>query len=139
MLNFYYYRVVDGIHIPNGIPENFVKYYSPIFNDVKFRTDIDMEPAVYPSDMRHTEYSSLKSVDTIDKDTFSGYYLIEGFGSAQNAMAVNTETNGKYESVFEYIEKKSLKFLQIQEKPSFKSNINLGSYIVSKKIFNFES
>ena len=40
-----------------------------------------MEPAVYPSDMRHTEYSSLKSVDTINKDTFSGYYLIEGFGS----------------------------------------------------------
>ena len=112
MLNFYYDRVVDGIYIPNGIPENFVKYYSPIFNDVKFRTDIDMEPAVYPSDMRHTEYSSLKSVDTIDKDTFSGYYLIEGFGSAQNAMAVNPETNGKYESVFEYIEKKSLKFLQ---------------------------
>tara|TARA_X000000950_G_scaffold274431_1_gene359540 strand:+ start:136 stop:1185 length:1050 start_codon:yes stop_codon:yes gene_type:complete len=28
------------------------------------------------------------------------------------------------------------KFLQLQEKPSFKSNINLGSYIVGKKIFN---
>ncbi len=112
MINFYYDRVIDGIHIPNGIPENFVQYYSPIFNDVKFRTEIDMEPAVYPSDMRHTEYSSLKSVDTINKDTFSGYYLIEGFGSAQNAMGVNPETKGKYKSVFNYIEKKSLKLLQ---------------------------
>ena len=114
MINFYYDRVVDGIHIPNGIPENFVKYYTPFFNDTKFRTEIDMEPAVYPSDMRHTEYSSLKSVDTIkdDTETFSGYYLIEGFGSAQNATAVNPETNDKYESVFEYIGEKSLKFLQ---------------------------
>jgi len=114
MINFYYDKVVDGIHIPNGIPKNFVKYYSPIFNDVKFRTEIDMEPAVYPSDMRHTEYSSLKSVDTIkdDTETFSGYYLIEGFGSAQNAMGVNPETKGKYKSVFNYIEEKTLKFLQ---------------------------
>ena len=114
MINFYYDRVVDGIHIPNGIPEKFVKYYTPNFNDTKFRVEINMEPAVYPSDMRHTEYSSLKSVDTIkdDTETFSGYYLIEGFGSAQNATAVNPETNDKYESVFEYIGEKSLKFLQ---------------------------
>ena len=105
MINFYYDRVVDGIHIPNGIPEKFVKYYTPNFNDTKFRVEINMEPAVYPSDMRHTEYSSLKSVDTIkdDTETFSGYYLIEGFGSAQNATAVNPETNDKYESVFKYI------------------------------------
>ena len=112
MINFYYDRVINGIHIPNGIPENFVKYYSPQFDDMSFRNEVGVEPAVYPSDMRHTEYSSLKSVDTINKDTFSGYYLIEGFGSAQNAMGVNPETKGRYESVFNYIEKKSLKLLQ---------------------------
>ena len=71
MINFYYDRVVDGIHIPNGIPEKFVKYYTPNFNDTKFRVEINMEPAVYPSDMRHTEYSSLKSVDTIKDDSFN--------------------------------------------------------------------
>ena len=114
MLNFYYDRVVDGVYIPNGIPENFVKYYSPNFNDVSFRNEVGVEPAVYPTDMRMAEYCSLKSVDTIkgDVDTFSGYYLIEGFGSAQNAMGVNPETKGRYESVFNYIEEKSLKLLQ---------------------------
>ena len=43
MLNFYYDRVVDGIHIPNGIPEKFVKYYTPHFNDTKYSTEINME------------------------------------------------------------------------------------------------
>ena len=33
MINMYYDRVVDGVYIPNGIPENFVKYYKPYFND----------------------------------------------------------------------------------------------------------
>ena len=112
MINFYYDRVIDGVFIPNGIPENFVKYYLPNFNDSSFRNEIGVEPAVYPSDMRQTEHCSLKSVDTINKDTFSGYYLIEGFGSAQNAMGVNPETKGKYEPVFNYIEEKSLKLLQ---------------------------
>ena len=53
-------------------------------------------------------------MNTIDKDEtkFLGYYTIEGFGSARNAMGVSTEIKGKYESVFNYIEKDSLNFLQ---------------------------
>ena len=40
-----------------------------------------------------------KSVDTIDKDetNFLGYYTIEGFGSARNAMGVSLKIKDKYE------------------------------------------
>ena len=31
MINFYYDRIIDGVHIPNGIPESFTKYYNPFF------------------------------------------------------------------------------------------------------------
>lgn len=34
---------------------------------------------------------------------------------------------------------KSFKFLKLQEKPSFRSNINLGSYIIGKRIINLLS
>ena len=113
MINLYYDRIVDGVKVPNGIPNKFVKYYSPNFSDDLFRKEIGFEPAVYPSDFRQygaNEYG----VDTIDKSEtkFLGYYTIEGFGSAQNAMGVNPETKGKYEAVFNYIQEKSLKLLQ---------------------------
>jgi hypothetical protein len=113
MIKLYYDRIVDGVKVPNGIPNKFVKYYSPNFSDDLFRKEIGFEPAVYPSDFRQygaNEYG----VDTIDKSEtkFLGYYTIEGFGSAQNAMGVNPETKGKYEAVFNYIQEKSLKLLQ---------------------------
>ena len=38
--------------------------------------------------------------------------MIEGFGSAQNAMGVNPETKDKYKVVFNYIKQDTLKFLQ---------------------------
>ena len=34
MINIYYDKIVDGVKVPNGIPENFTKYYVPFFNDV---------------------------------------------------------------------------------------------------------
>ena len=114
MINFYFDRIIDGVHIPNGISENFVKYYTPFFNCVKFRQEQGVEPPVYPSDLRQENLCSLKSIDTLDKNEkdFSGYYLIEGFGSAQNAMGVNPETKDKYKVVFNYIKQDTLKFLQ---------------------------
>ena len=114
MINFYYDRVVDGVPIPNGIPKNFTKYYTPIFNDVHLRKEQNVEPAVYPSDMRQENLCTLKSIDTLDENEkdFSGYYLIEGFGSAKNAMGINQENNDVYSSVFDYIDKKTLKLLQ---------------------------
>ena len=113
MLNFYYDRIVDGVVIPNGIPENFVKYYAPFFNDNLFRKEIGVEPAVYPSDIRQSGINE-QNVNTIDKNEtkFLGYYTIEGFGSARNAMGVNVETEGKYESVFNYIKKDTINLLQ---------------------------
>jgi len=87
MINFYYDRIVDGVTIPNGIPENFVKYYNPFFNYPLFREEVGFEPAVYPSDIRQHGLTEI-SVDSIDKNEkeFLGYYTIEGFGSARNAM-----------------------------------------------------
>lgn len=52
MISFYYDRIVDGVVIPNGIPDKFVKYYTPFFNHSLFRTEVGFEPAVYPSDIR---------------------------------------------------------------------------------------
>ena len=114
MISFYYDRVVDGVPIPNGIPKNFTKYYTPIFNDVRLREEQNVEPAVYPSDMRQENLCLLKSINTLDENEkdFSGYYLIEGFGSAKNAMGINQENNDVYSSVFDYIDKKTLKLLQ---------------------------
>ena len=39
MISFYYDRIVDGVVIPNGIPDKFVKYYTPFFNHSLFRTE----------------------------------------------------------------------------------------------------
>ena len=113
MINFYYDRIVDGVTIPNGIPENFVKYYNPFFNYPLFREEVGFEPAVYPSDIRQHGLTEI-SVDSIDKNEkeFLGYYTIEGFGSARNAMGVNVQTEGKYESVFKYIKKDTINLLQ---------------------------
>ena len=113
MINLYYDRIVNGVKVPNGIPDSFVKYYSPSFNDNLFRQEVGFEPAVYPSDIRQygaNEYS----VNTInDMETkFLGYYTIEGFGSAQNAMGVNPQSKDIYQSVFNYIGEKSLSLLQ---------------------------
>jgi len=33
MIKLYYDRIVDGVKVPNGIPNKFLKYYSPGFND----------------------------------------------------------------------------------------------------------
>ena len=114
MISFYYDRIVDGVVIPNGIPDKFVKYYTPFFNDNLFRKEVGVEPAVYPSDMRQKDFCNLFSVDRLSKQetSFKGYYLIEGFGSAQNAMGVNPETKDKYKVVFNYIKQDTLKFLQ---------------------------
>ena len=113
MINFYYDRIVDGVTIPNGIPENFVKYYNRFFNYPLFREEVGFEPAVYPSDIRQHGLTEI-SVDSIDKNEkeFLGYYTIEGFGSARNAMGVNVQTEGKYESVFKYIKKDTINLLQ---------------------------
>ena len=110
MINFYFDRIIDGVHIPNGISENFVKYYTPFFKCVKFRQEQGVEPPVYPSDLRRGDLCSLKSIDTLNKNEkdFSGYYLIEGFGSAKNAMGINQENDDVYSSVFDYIDKKTL-------------------------------
>ena len=114
MISFYYDRIVDGVVIPNGIADKFVKYYTPFFNDNLFRKEVGVEPAVYPSDMRQKDFCNLFSVDRLSKQetSFKGYYLIEGFGSAQNAMGVNPETKDKYKVVFNYIKQDTLKFLQ---------------------------
>ena len=113
MISFYYDRIVDGVVIPNGIPDKFVKYYTPFFNHSLFRTEVGFEPAVYPSDIRQHGMDE-KSVDTIDKDetNFLGYYTIEGFGSARNAMGVSLKIKDKYESVFTYFRKDTINLLQ---------------------------
>ena len=113
MINIYYDKIVDGVKVPNGIPENFTKYYVPFFNDSFFRKEQKVEPAVYPSDLRQPQTQEF-SIDSIkDNETeFLGYYTIEGFGSAKNAMGINIENEGIYESSFNYISKKSLDFLQ---------------------------
>ena len=113
MINFYYDRIIDGVTVPNGIPENFVKYYNPFFNYPLFREEVGFEPAVYPSDIRQHGLTEV-SVDSIDKNEkeFLGYYTIEGFGSARNAMGVNVQTKGKYESVFKYIKKDTISLLR---------------------------
>ena len=67
MINFYYDRIVDGVVIPNGIPNKFLKYYTPFFNHSLFREEVGFEPAVYPSDIRENEVSE-KNVNTIDKN-----------------------------------------------------------------------
>ena len=113
MINLYYDRIVNGVKVPNGIPDSFVKYYSPFFNDNLFRQEVGFEPAVYPSDIRQygaNEYSVDRINDTETK--FLGYYTIEGFGSAQNAMGVNPQSKDIYQSVFNYIGEKSLSLLQ---------------------------
>jgi len=113
MINLYYDRIVNGVKVPNGIPDSFVKYYSPFFNDNLFRQEVGFEPAVYPSDIRQygaNEYSVDRINDTETK--FLGYYTIEGFGSAQNAMGVNPQCKDIYQSVFNYIGEKSLSLLQ---------------------------
>src|SRR5210317_1709220 len=101
MINLYYDRIIDGVVIPNGIPESFTKYYNPFFNYPLFRKEVGFEPAVYPSDIRQHGIDE-KSVDTIDKNEtkFLGYYTIEGFGSARNATGVSLKIKDKYESVF---------------------------------------
>ena len=78
MISFYYDRIVDGVVIPNGIPDKFVKYYTPFFNDNLFRKEVGVEPAVYPSDMRQKDFCNLFSVDILSKQetSFKGYYLI---------------------------------------------------------------
>ena len=113
MINVYYDRIVDGVRIPNGIPKNFIKYYTPFFNDSLFRKEQKVEPAVYPSDLRQPQVQEF-SIDSIKDDEveFLGYYTIEGFGSAKNAMGINIENEGIFESSFNYIGKKSLDFLQ---------------------------
>ena len=113
MINIYYDKIVDGVKVPNGIPENFTKYYVPFFNDSFFRKEQKVEPAVYPSDLRQPQVQEF-SIDSIkDNETeFLGYYTIEGFGSAKNAMGINIENEGIFESSFNYISKKSLDFLQ---------------------------
>ncbi len=40
MIKLYYDRIVDGVKVPNGIPNEFVKYYSPNFSDDLFRKEI---------------------------------------------------------------------------------------------------
>ena len=112
MINIYYDKIVDGVKVPNGIPENFTKYYVPFFNDSFFRKEQKVEPAVYPSDLRQPQAQEF-SIDSIkDNETeFLGYYTIEGFGSAKNAMGINIENEGIFESSFNYISKKSLDFL----------------------------
>jgi len=113
-LNFYFDRVEENIDIVNGIPKEFVKYYIPVFDIDWFREDYNVEPPVYPTDMRQSHLSNGLSVDTINDDEteFKGFYLIEGFGSALNAMGLNPETKKVYDSVFTYIGEKSLKLLQ---------------------------
>ena len=113
MINIYYDKIVDGVKVPNGIPENFTKYYVPFFNDSFFRKEQKVEPAVYPSDLRQPQVQEF-SIDSIKDDEikFLGYYTIEGFGSAKNAMGINIENEGIFESSFNYISKKSLDFLQ---------------------------
>ena len=109
MINVYYDRIVDGVRIPNGIPENFIKYYTPFFNDSLFRKEQKVEPAVYPSDLRQPQVQEF-SIDSIKDDEveFLGYYTIEGFGSAKNAMGINIENEGIFESSFNYIKKKKI-------------------------------
>ena len=67
MLNFYYDRVVDGIYIPNGIPENFVEYYSPNFNDISFKGNLNKiwgyKLGNYKKQMNYFRYDK-------DKDSF---------------------------------------------------------------------
>ena len=117
MINFYYDRVVDGIYIPNGIPKNFVKYYSPIFNDVKFRTDIDMEPAVYPSDLYQGDNANICSVDDVetkfkDIEGCVGIYPIEGFGSPDRSIGNDTRWNKKFRTAFDYMSGKASQYVK---------------------------
>jgi hypothetical protein len=113
-VDLYFDREVEGVFIPNGIPEEYTKFYVPIFDAYWFRKETGVEPAVYPTDMRQSHFSNMYNVEnlSIDEKQFKGYYLIEGFGSALNAMGLNNECRGIYESVFKYIGDKSLKLLQ---------------------------
>ena len=113
-VDLYFDKVEGDFFIPNGIPEEYTKFYVPNFDAYWFRKELGVEPAVYPTDMRQGYFSNMYDVDDISSEekNFKGYYLIEGFGSALNAMGLNNECKGIYESVFKYISDKSLKLLQ---------------------------
>jgi len=126
--NFYYDRtisrkksvkgnsvIVKEHHIPNGLPDNLVKYYYPRFDAELFRKEIGCEAPVYPSELPTEHLKEIKriSIKTIDdKETkFKGFYHFEFFGSARNAVGICGDSKDKYNSVFDEIFPKTLQFL----------------------------
>jgi hypothetical protein len=117
MVNLYFDRVIEGNNIPNGIPKDHVGFYFPDFKPVDFRKTTGVEPAVYPSEFGHghsSVYRTTKSVSSIKKSSTEclGIYPIEGFGSARNAVACDTDWNKKFKSSFYYMSDKVKQYLK---------------------------
>ena len=114
MIKLYYDKIINGVKVPNGIPEKFIKYYTPVLNVDLFRKENGFEPTVYPCDIRQKELTKESGVNTINKNEtkFLGYYTIEGFGSASNSMGVNPQTKNFYNSVFDYFSKDGVEYMK---------------------------
>ena len=128
MLNIFYDRTGDYNNIesceriPNGIPEKFVEYYWPRFDQPKFQAHFNMEPAVYPSDLYRDDlrdFANICLVSEIEeykpfKDTSGclGIYPIEVFGAPDRSVGVDKvwKSIGKINFQITKSERKNLKF-----------------------------
>ena len=117
MLNIFYDRIIDGERIPNGIKEEWLKYYTPQFNPQWFRKDTRFEPAVYPSDLYQGGNANICSVDDIetkfkDVEGCVGIYPIEGFGSPDRSIGNDARWNKKFRTAFDYMGGKATEYVK---------------------------
>jgi len=126
MLNIFYDRTGDYNNIesceriPNGIPEKFVEYYWPRFDQPKFQAHFNMEPAVYPSDLLRSdlrEFANTCLVSEIEekfKDTSGclGIYPIEVFGAPDRSVGVDKVWNSRFKTTIDYISPEVLKYIK---------------------------
>lgn len=115
MIKIFYDRIIDGQRLPNGIPEEWVKFYSPQFNPVEFREEIGFDAAVYPSDLYQHKGAKLCLVDDIEDNNESNYlgiYPIEGFASPDRSLGNNYAWNRKYKSAFDYMSDTAKQYLK---------------------------
>ena len=117
MLNIFYDRIIDGKRIPNGIKEEWLKYYTPQFNPQWFRKDTRFEPAVYPSDLYQGGNANICSVDDVetkfkDVEGCVGIYPIEGFGSSDRSIGNDARWNKKFRTAFDYMGGKASQYVK---------------------------
>tara|TARA_X000001036_G_C20668306_1_gene801535 strand:- start:497 stop:1921 length:1425 start_codon:yes stop_codon:yes gene_type:complete len=115
MIKIFYDRIIDGERVPNGIPEEWVKFYSPQFNPVEFRKEVGFDAAVYPSDLYQHNGAELKLVSEIKNNEQTdclGIYPIEGFASPDRSIGNDPFWNKKYKSAFDYMSDEAKKYLK---------------------------